>query len=93
VRQPYHHGRIRCRPPWPRSSRSPDWWARSSSPSSTGWPGAAGSTPTALVGALLLSLADTAGRSVIAPAQVPAGLVVALIGAPYLIWLRYRSRA
>lgn len=50
--------------------------------------------PTAvLLGALLLSLADTLGRSVIAPAQVPAGLVVALVGAPYFLWLLYRSRA
>lgn len=46
-----------------------------------------------LLGALLLSLADTLGRSVIAPAQVPAGLVVALIGAPYFLWLLHRSRA
>jgi iron complex transport system permease protein len=50
--------------------------------------------PTAvLLGALVLSLADTVGRSVIAPAQVPAGLVVALVGAPYFLWLLYRSRA
>jgi iron complex transport system permease protein len=46
-----------------------------------------------LLGALLLSLADTLGRSVIAPAQVPAGLVVSLIGAPYFLWLLHRSRA
>ena len=50
--------------------------------------------PTAvLLGAVLLSLADTVGRSVVAPAQVPAGLVVALVGAPYFLWLLYRSRA
>lgn len=50
--------------------------------------------PTAvLLGALLLSAADTVGRSVIAPAQVPAGLVVALVGAPYFLWLLHRSRA
>ena len=46
-----------------------------------------------LLGAVLLSLADTLGRSVIAPAQVPAGLVVAVIGAPYFVWLLHRSRA
>lgn len=46
-----------------------------------------------LLGAVLLSLADTFGRSVIAPAQVPAGLVVAVIGAPYFVWLLHRSRA
>lgn len=46
-----------------------------------------------LLGAVLLSLADTVGRSVIAPAQVPAGLVVAAVGAPYFIYLLARSRA
>jgi iron complex transport system permease protein len=46
-----------------------------------------------LLGALLLSLADTLGRSVIAPAQVPAGLGVSLIGAPYFLWRLHRSRA
>jgi iron complex transport system permease protein len=46
-----------------------------------------------LLGSVLLSVADTVGRSVLAPAQVPAGLVVALIGAPYFLYLLYRSRA
>ncbi|PPA60275.1 iron ABC transporter permease [Micromonospora chalcea] len=46
-----------------------------------------------LVGATLVSLADTLGRSVIAPAQVPAGLVTAMIGTPYFVWLLWRSRA
>ncbi|GAA2632771.1 siderophore ABC transporter permease CdtC [Dactylosporangium fulvum] len=46
----------------------------------------------ALLGALLVSLADTLGRTVIAPAQIPAGLVVAMIGTPYFIWLLWRSR-
>jgi len=44
------------------------------------------------LGAILLSLADTLGRTAIAPAQVPAGLVVAIIGAPYFLYLLYRSR-
>ena len=47
----------------------------------------------ALLGGLLVSLADTLGRTVIAPAQVPAGLVTALIGTPYFVWLLWRSRA
>lgn len=46
-----------------------------------------------LLGSVLLSLADILGRSVIALAQVPAGLVVAIIGAPYFLYLLYRSRA
>jgi ABC-type Fe3+-siderophore transport system permease subunit len=41
---------------------------------------------------VLLSLADTIGRTAIAPAQVPAGLVVAAIGAPYFVYLLHRSR-
>lgn len=43
-------------------------------------------------GALLLLLADTLGRSVIAPAQLPAGLVTALMGAPFFGWLMWRHR-
>ncbi|NCT92479.1 iron ABC transporter permease [Cellulomonas sp. APG4] len=46
----------------------------------------------ALLGALLLGLADTLGRTVIAPAQIPAGLVTALIGAPYFVHLLWRTR-
>lgn len=46
-----------------------------------------------LIGAVLLGVADLVGRTVIAPAQVPAGLVVALIGAPYFVYLLARSRA
>ncbi|MEQ7124511.1 iron ABC transporter permease [Actinopolymorpha sp. B11F2] len=47
----------------------------------------------AVLGALLVSLADTIGRFVIAPAQIPAGLLTALIGTPYFVWLLWRSRA
>ncbi|WP_435823095.1 iron ABC transporter permease [Micromonospora parva] len=47
----------------------------------------------ALLGAALVSIADTLGRTVIAPAQIPAGLVTAMIGTPYFIWLLWRSRA
>ena len=46
-----------------------------------------------LVGGLLLVVADAVGRTAISPAQVPAGLVVALIGAPYFVFLLARSRA
>jgi len=41
----------------------------------------------ALLGALVVVVADTVGRSLLAPRQVPAGLVTALIGAPYFLWL------
>lgn len=38
-----------------------------------------------LLGALVLGLADVAGRTVLAPIEIPAGAMTALIGAPYLI--------
>ncbi|MFF5078605.1 iron ABC transporter permease [Actinoplanes sp. NPDC000266] len=46
-----------------------------------------------LLGALLVCAADTLGRTLIAPSQIPAGLMMALIGAPYFVWLLRRSRA
>ena len=46
-----------------------------------------------LLGAVLVSIADTVGRTVIAPAQIPAGLVTAMVGTPYFVWLLWRSRA
>jgi iron complex transport system permease protein len=49
--------------------------------------------PVAMVmGALLVLVADTLGRTLIAPSQLPAGLVIALIGAPYFIWLLRGTR-
>jgi ferric hydroxamate transport system permease protein len=44
------------------------------------------------VAALLVSVADTLGRTVIAPGQLPAGLLAALVGTPYFVWLLWRSR-
>jgi ABC-type Fe3+-siderophore transport system permease subunit len=46
----------------------------------------------ALLGAGLVLLADTIGRTVVAPNQLPAGLVTALIGAPYFLWLMHRRQ-
>jgi iron complex transport system permease protein len=46
-----------------------------------------------LLGALLVSVADTLGRTVIAPGQLPAGLLAALVGTPYFVWLLWRSRS
>ncbi|MFA5937942.1 MAG: iron ABC transporter permease [Sinimarinibacterium sp.] len=47
-----------------------------------------------LLGALLLLLADTAARSLFAPAELPIGVLTALIGGPFFIalLLRYRDR-
>ncbi|GAA3598538.1 siderophore ABC transporter permease CdtC [Kineosporia mesophila] len=46
-----------------------------------------------LLGALLVVVADALGRTLIAPSQIPAGLMMALIGAPYFVWLLHRSRS
>ncbi|MCH0542619.1 iron ABC transporter permease [Streptomyces sp. MUM 203J] len=47
-----------------------------------------------LLGAALMITADTVGRTVIAPAEIPSGLLAALIGTPYFVWqLRRGGRA
>jgi iron complex transport system permease protein len=40
-----------------------------------------------LLGGVLLATCDTIGRIVLAPAELPAGAVMAIIGGPYLVWL------
>lgn len=45
-----------------------------------------------LTATAVVSLADTLGRTVIALAQIPAGLVTAMVGAPYFVWLLWRTR-
>lgn len=45
-----------------------------------------------LLGAVLVCVADTVGRVVIAPGQIPVGLVTALIGTPYFLWLLWYLR-
>ena len=46
----------------------------------------------ALFGALFLLLADAIGRTVVAPAELPVGIVTALLGAPYLLALLVARR-
>lgn len=46
----------------------------------------------ALFGGALLVTADLIGRWVIAPSELPIGIVTALIGAPYFAFLLYKSR-
>ncbi|MER5885264.1 iron ABC transporter permease [Streptomyces sp. NPDC001941] len=45
-----------------------------------------------LLGALLVCAADLVGRTVIAPAQLGAGLMTAVIGTPYFLYLLVRAR-
>ncbi|MDO6729657.1 iron ABC transporter permease [Marinovum sp. 2_MG-2023] len=46
----------------------------------------------ALLGATLLILADVIARSVIAPAELPIGIVTAVLGAPIFLWILLRRR-
>ncbi|WP_313017834.1 iron ABC transporter permease [Macrococcoides bohemicum] len=46
---------------------------------------------TILLGAILLSFADTLGRLLIEPAGMPAGIIVSIIGAPYFLYLMRRG--
>ncbi|GLK91878.1 FecCD family ABC transporter permease [Pseudomonas turukhanskensis] len=47
----------------------------------------------ALAGAALLLFADVLARMVLAPAELPIGIVTALIGAPFFLYLLLRGRA
>ncbi|WP_404973940.1 FecCD family ABC transporter permease [Vibrio campbellii] len=46
----------------------------------------------ALMGALLLTAADMFARVVVAPAELPVGIVTALIGAPFFIYLLFQQK-
>lgn len=46
-----------------------------------------------LTGAVIVVVADIAARVVLAPVQLPVGVITAMIGAPYLMWLLIRSRS
>lgn len=46
----------------------------------------------ALVGAVFLVLADTLARTIVAPAELPIGILTALVGAPFFLWLLLRSQ-
>jgi len=53
-----------------------------------------GVLPTAaLLGGLLVVASDLVGRTVFAPVEVPCGIVTAVLGAPFFIWLLYRRAA
>lgn len=44
-----------------------------------------------LLGAFILLLADTLGRTVAAPYEIPAGILMAVIGGPFFVFLLKRS--
>jgi iron complex transport system permease protein len=47
----------------------------------------------ALLGATLLIAADMISRTVIAPAELPIGIVTATLGGPFFLWILLRSRS
>lgn len=46
----------------------------------------------ALLGGLIVALADLLGRSLFAPLELPCGVITAAVGAPYFLYLLYRNR-
>ena len=47
----------------------------------------------ALLGASLLIVADMISRTIIAPAELPIGIVTATIGGPFFLWILLRNRS
>lgn len=45
----------------------------------------------ALLGAILLLVADTFARNIVSPAEMPVGIVTSLIGGPFFLWLLLRQ--
>lgn len=49
---------------------------------------------TTLAGASLLIIADTAARTILAPTEIPVGVITAFLGAPFFLYLlRHKKRA
>ncbi len=46
----------------------------------------------ALLGGIFLMVADTVARTLMAPTEIPVGVVTALCGGPFFLWL-YRRQA
>jgi iron complex transport system permease protein len=44
-------------------------------------------------GGVLLLLTDTAARTLIAPQEIPVGIITALLGAPFFLWVLRRSKS
>ncbi len=45
-----------------------------------------------LAGAILISLADLVARTIVAPAELPVGLILGAVGGPFFLWLLITSR-
>lgn len=47
----------------------------------------------AVAGGVLVLLADLAARTLASPVEIPVGLLTALVGGPFFLWLLHRTRA
>ncbi|MQY44211.1 iron chelate uptake ABC transporter family permease subunit [Epibacterium sp. SM1969] len=47
----------------------------------------------ALLGAVILLVADAISRTVIAPAELPIGIITAVMGGPFFLWILLRNRS
>lgn len=47
--------------------------------------------PAAMVGTAVMLVSDLVGRRLFAPTELPVGVITALVGAPYLLWLLARA--
>ncbi|MNJ00283.1 Iron-uptake system permease protein FeuC [compost metagenome] len=45
-----------------------------------------------MVGMLMVVISDFIGKTVFAPAQLPVGIVVSIIGVPYFLFLLFKTR-
>jgi iron complex transport system permease protein len=56
-------------------------------------PDHSGLLPTAgVIGALIVVASDLVGRTIFAPIELPVGLITAIVGAPFFIYLLWRTR-
>ncbi|MFD2043721.1 FecCD family ABC transporter permease [Ornithinibacillus salinisoli] len=46
----------------------------------------------ALIGALLLMVADMIGKNILTPTQIPVGIVVAILSVPYFVYLLMKTK-
>ncbi|MDH6363713.1 iron complex transport system permease protein [Enterococcus sp. PF1-24] len=45
-----------------------------------------------IIGSLLVMIADILGRIILSSGEIPAGIIISLIGAPYFLWLLLRKK-
>ncbi len=48
---------------------------------------------TALGGAIFLVIADTLARTLVAPSEIPVGVLMAFIGGPFFLYLLRRAKS